>query len=88
LSYCNDILKKAKTLHLDECEVVSIQKKITTVRITDSEIAETKQNQDESIAVRVINEKKIMSARSSSRNAERFLEKVLETKSFVQPKNF
>ena len=73
---------------MDECEVVSIQKKIITIRITDSEIAELKQNQEDSVAVRVIDEKKIMSARSSPGKAEDLLEKVLETKLFVQPKNF
>lgn len=87
MSYCDDILKKSKTLHLNECEVVSIQKKITTVRITDSEIAEIKQNQEDSVAVRVIHEKKIMSGRLSGKE-DNFLEKILESKSFVQPKNF
>ena len=73
---------------MDECEAVSIQKKITTVRITDSEISEIKQNQEDSVAVRIIHEKKIMSASSSSDKEENFLEKILESKSFVQPKNF
>ena len=59
MSYCDDILKKSKTLHLDECEAISVQKNITTVRITDSEIAEIKQNQEDSVAVRIIHEKKI-----------------------------
>ena len=62
MSYCDDILKKSKALHLDECEAISIQKNITTVRITDSEIAEIKHNQEDSVAVRIIHEKKIMSA--------------------------
>jgi PmbA protein len=87
MSYCYDILKKSKTLHLDECETISIQKKITTVRITDSEIAEIKQNREDSIAVRVIHEKKIMSGRSSGKE-DNFLEKILESKSFVKPKSF
>jgi PmbA protein len=72
---------------VDECEVIDIKKKITTVRITDSEIAEIKQNQEDSIATRIIHEKKIMSA-SSSGKGKNFLEKILESKSFVQPKNF
>jgi PmbA protein len=87
MSYCEDILKKSKALHLDECEAISIQKKITTVRITDSEIVEIKQNQEDSVAVRVIHEKKIMSGRSTS-NEENFLERILETKLFIQPKSF
>jgi PmbA protein len=80
------MLKKSKALHFDECEAISIQKKITTVRITDSEIAEIKQNQEDSGAVRVIHEKKIMSARSTSRE-DNFFE-ILDAKPFVQPKIF
>ena len=88
MSYCDDILKRSKALHLDECEAISIQKNITTVRITDSEIAEIKNSQEDSVAVRIIHEKKIMSSRSFSGKEENFLEKILKTKSFVRPKNF
>jgi len=88
LPYCEDILKSSKALHLEECEAISIQKNITTVRITDSEIAEIKHNQEDSVAVRIIHEKKIMSSRSFSGNDENFLERILKTKSFVRPKNF
>lgn len=88
MSYCDDILKRSRALHLDECESISIQKNITTVRITDSEIAEIKHNHEDSVAVRIIHEKKIMSVRSFSNKEENFLEKILKTKSFVQPKNF
>lgn len=87
MSYCDDILAKSRVLHLDECEITSIQKNITTVRITDSEIAEVKQNQDESIAVRIIDKKRIISGRTST-NEENFLEKILETRQFAKPKNF
>jgi PmbA protein len=87
LSYYDDILKRSRELHLDECEIISIQKNIITVRITDSEIAETKRNKEESFAVRVIDEKKIISAKSSG-NEKNFLERVLETKPFARPKNF
>jgi PmbA protein len=87
LSHCEDILAKSRTLDLDECEVVSIQKKITTVRITDSEIAEIKQNQDNSIAVRIIDKKRITSGRSSG-DEKNFLERILETRKFTNPKNF
>jgi PmbA protein len=88
LSYSDDIIQKSKALHLDECEVISIQKDITTVRITDSEIAEIKQNHEDSVAIRIIHEKKIMSARSFPNNDKNVLEKILETRSFVQSKDF
>ena len=64
-----------------------IQKNITTVRITDSEIAETKYNQEESVAIRIINEKRIISARSSD-NEKNLLERILETRSVIKPQNF
>ena len=87
MSHCDDILAKSRALNLDECETVSIQKKITTVRITDSEIAEIKQNQENSVAVRVIDKKRIISGRSSG-DEKNFLERILETRMFVKPKNF
>ena len=62
MSNCESILRKATRLRVDECEVVYVKKKITTVRITDSEIAEIKQNDDQEVGIRVIHEKKILSA--------------------------
>ncbi len=87
MSHCDDILAKSRALNLDECEVVSIQKKITTVRITDSEIAEIKQNQENSVAVRVIDKKRIISGMSSG-DEKNFLERILETRTFANPKSF
>ena len=87
MSYCDDILAKSRALGLDECEVISIQKKIITVRITDSEIAEIKQNQENSVAVRVIDKKRIISGRSSGEE-KNFLEKVLEAKTLCKTKEF
>ena len=88
MSHCDDILQKAKGLKLDECEVVSIQKKITTVRITDSEIAEIKQNNEKAIALRVIHEKKVLSGKITTDYNENVLDRILKTSPFVQPKNF
>lgn len=87
MSHCDDILKKSKALHLDECEVASIEKKIITVRITDSEIAEIKQNQEESIAVRIIDKKKIVVGKASSVE-KNLLEKILESTHYTVPKKF
>lgn len=88
MSFCDDILNKAKTLQLDEFEVVSIQKKITTARITDSEIAEVKQNYDKSTALRIIHDKKILSARTKNENIEDIFENALRMKAYVEPKKF
>ncbi len=88
MSLCDDISNKAKTLQLDEFEVVLIQKKITTARITDSEISEIKQNYDKSIALRIIHNKKILSARMKNEDPENIFENALQMKAYVTPKKF
>lgn len=55
----------AKNAKIDECEAVFCQKKITTIRITDSEIAEIKQNHEKKLGVRIIHKKKICAAEST-----------------------
>ncbi len=84
---CEQILRKAKNMHIDECEAITIRKKVITVRITDSEIAEIKQNNEKSTAVRIIHEKRILSARTN--NFESFdIDKVLQTRHYVKPSTF
>lgn len=84
---CEQILRKAKSQHLDECEAISVFRKVTTVRITDSEIAEIKQNSEQALAVRIIHEKRILSARANDLG-DTVLDRALQTKSFVKPKTF
>lgn len=88
MSICEQVLHNAKSLKLDECEAISVLKKITTVRITDSEIAEVKRNNEQAIAVRIIDEKKILSARSNNFDVDTILDKALKTKSFLKQKSF
>ncbi|HMK32993.1 MAG TPA: TldD/PmbA family protein [Nitrosopumilaceae archaeon] len=89
MSSCENILSKAKNLNLDECEVFFIEKKVTTVRITDSEIAELKQNQERGIAVRIIHGKKIGSAKTTNfEKSEEIVEKALQSTALVKPKSF
>jgi PmbA protein len=56
LSALEKALSNAKKLKIDECEVTSVKKKIITIRITDSEIVEIKQNFDQSFGIRLIND--------------------------------
>ncbi len=89
MSKCESILRKAKSLGLDECEAIFVDKKVTTVRITDSEIAETKQNEEKGLAVRIIDKQKILSARASMTDDENnIFERALQTKTLIQPKTF
>jgi PmbA protein len=88
LSICEQILRSAKSLKLDECEAVSVLKKVTTVRVTDSEIAEVKQNDEQSVAVRIIDEMRVMSARINNFDVKTILDKALKTKIFLKQKSF
>jgi len=82
LSALEKALNHSKKLGIDECEIVIVKKKIITVRITDSEIAEIKQNFDESYGVRIIHKKKIASSQTTDKeNINKNIEKIFEKKS-------
>jgi len=66
LSALEKALSHSKKIGIDECDIVNVKKKITTVRITDSEIAEIKQNFDESFGIRLIQNKKITSMETTN----------------------
>jgi len=66
LSVIDSALSYAKKLKIDEYEVIFSKRKITTIRITDSEIAEIKENDERRIAIRIIHQKKITSAETTA----------------------
>jgi len=89
LSACDRALTHAKNLKIDECESIFSQRKIITVRITDSEIAEIKQNQEKSLGIRVINQKKISSAQTTNiEEAPKIVEQALASSALQRPKEF
>ena len=49
----------SKNKGIDEFEIIAIKKNIITVRITDSEIVEIKQNFDKNYGIRLIHQKKL-----------------------------
>lgn len=65
MAVCSDVISCAKKLGVDECESVVCTRKIITVRITDSEIAEIKENYEKSLGIRLIHDKKISSCQST-----------------------
>jgi PmbA protein len=74
---------------IDECEIVFIKKKIMTIRITNSEIAEIKQNQEKSFGARMINEKKISSFQTSNEeDIERMIEELSGMSALLTPREF
>jgi PmbA protein len=67
LSALEKAIIHSKNIGIDECEVVVVKKNITTVRITDSEIVEIKQNFDENYGIRLIHQKKIASIQTTNK---------------------
>ena len=79
----------SKNIGIDECEVVVVKKNITTVRITDSEIVEIKQNFDKNYGIRIIHQKKITSIQTTNKeNILDSIEKGLKTTLKLRPREF
>lgn len=89
MSALDKALNYSKAIGIDECEVVHVKRKITTVRITDSEIFELKQNFDENFGIRVIHNKKIASIQTTSeKEVSQSIEKSLQTMSNLKDREF
>jgi len=89
LSALEKAIIHSKNMGIDECEVVVVKKNITTVRITDSEIVEIKQNFDKNYGVRIIHQKKITSIQTT--NKENILDSIengLKTTLKLKPREF
>ena len=67
MSALEKALQHSKKKQIDECEIVSVKKNIITIRITDSEIAEIKQNFDQSFGIRIIHGKKMASIQTTKK---------------------
>ena len=82
-------LEYSRKLNIDECEMVSTIRKVTTVRITDSEIFELKQNFEKSYGVRIIHDKKITSVQTSNEETiPEAIENSLKNISSLKPRSF
>jgi PmbA protein len=89
LSALDKALDHSRKLKIDECEIVHVKRKTTTVRITDSEIFELKQNLDENYGIRIIHDKKISSIQTSNGNEiQKSIEDSLQTISHLKPRKF
>lgn len=88
MSICTDIVSRAKNKEVDECEAVFCAKKIITIRITDSEIAEIKENYEKSVGVRIINEKKISSFESTVFEPDKIIDGALRSSQMLSKRDF
>ena len=89
MSALDKALNHSKNIGIDECEIVVVKKKIITVRITDSEIAEIKQNFDQNYGLRLIHDKKIASIQTTNQEEiEKTIDSAFKTLSKLKPRNF
>ena len=89
MSALEKALNHSKKIGIDECDIVKIKKKITTVRITDSKIAEIKQNFDESFGIRLIQDKKITSIQTTNEDEiGRTIDKAARTFANIKSREF
>ena len=89
MSALEKALNHSKNVGIDECEIVIVKKKIITIRITDSEIAEIKQNFDENFGIRLIHKNKIVSIQTTNQqNIEKEIDDALQTSSGLKPRKF
>ena len=80
MSALEKALNHSKKIGIDECDIVRVKKKVTTVRITDSKIAEIKQNFDEGFGIRLIQDKKIASIQTTNEDEiEKTIDKTFRT---------
>ena len=89
MSALEKALSHSKKIGIDECDIIRVKKKITTVRITDSEIAEIKHNFNENFGIRLIHNKKIMSMETTDeKKIEDEIDKSFKILSDLKPREF
>lgn len=88
MSVCDDVVSYAKSLNIDECEAVLCSKKILTIRITDSEIAELKENFERTIGVRLIHDKRISSLESTILEPKKIIDDALRSAKNLTKREF
>ncbi|MBI5697123.1 MAG: TldD/PmbA family protein, partial [Thaumarchaeota archaeon] len=88
MSVCDEILSYALKSGADQCESVFCAKKVITIRITDSEIAEIKENYEKSVGIRLVQDKKISSAQSTILEAAKIVDEARQKKKNLTRREF
>ena len=89
MSALDKAVTHSKNKGIDEFEIIAIKKNITTVRITDSEIVEIKQNFDKNYGIRLIHQKKITSLQTTNiENITDVIDEGLKTTIKLKPRKF
>lgn len=77
MSVCSDAVDYAKRAGIDECESILCSKRTITVRITDSEIAEIKENQQRSIGVRLVHKKRMSCGQTTESDPGKIIDRAI-----------
>ena len=88
MSVCSGILSHAERVGIDECEAVFCSKKTITIRITDSEMAEIKENFEKSVGVRIVHEKRISSLESTILEPKKIIDDMLAPPQILTKRDF
>lgn len=89
MSALEKALNHSKNIGIDECEIIVSKKKITTIRVTDSEVAEIKQNFDEDYGIRLIHNKKIATIQTANQQEiEKSIDNAFSTSLNLKPREF
>ena len=89
MSACEEALSYLEKSRVDECEAIAVKKRVTTVRVTDSCVAEIKHNTDENLGIRIIHGKKIASVQTTGRKENRGqIDDALGMLSNMRPREF
>lgn len=88
MSVCDDVVSYARKANVDECESILCSKKIITVRITDSEIAEIKESHEKSLGVRLIHKKRISCSQTTALEPNKIVDNALKSAKNITEKKF
>ena len=89
MSACERAIDYAKSKNIDQCEAVVVKRKVTTIRITDSQIAEAKNNLEESMGIRIIHKNRISSSQTNVlENFKKIIDSALELSELTKSKMF
>lgn len=84
-----DLLRRALRAGADECEIVCVKRRVTTVRMTDSKVAEVKENVHRSYGLRLINQKRIAaSVTSDEKRLPQLIDKTMRMSCALKPRPF
>ena len=89
MSALEKALIHSKNIGIDECEIVHTNKKVTTIRITDSKVVEIKKNIDKSYGIRLIHKKRITSVQTTDENKiEQMIDDGFDASQKIKPSVF